>query len=79
MITDLINTSIKSDHIYFKMNMSTKRFISFKELFINSYAVFPAYGFLQRTLMFFSSVVFGLYRGHCFDGYTVSFDFMIDS
>ena len=39
--------------------------------------MFPAYGFHQRTFNDFSSVVFGLYRGHSFDQVVISFNFMI--
>ena len=35
--------------------------------------------FFKELLMFFSSVVFSLYRGHCSDGVVVSFNFLIDS
>ena len=41
--------------------------------------MFPACCFLQRTFNVFTGVLFGLYRGHCFDGLVISFNLVINS
>ena len=56
--------------------MGLQRYLySFKSYSFSSYTALKAYG-LFRTFNDFSGVMFSLYRGHCFDGVVVSFNFV---